>query len=52
MKVRLELDFNGGGLSGKRGRVAASTASPTFASPSVSEKSGARSGVPRVELGG
>jgi hypothetical protein len=50
MTACLEFDLNGGGLSGKRGRAATSTASPTFRSPSVSERPGVRSGVTRVAL--
>ena len=43
MTACLELDRNGGGLSGKRGRAATSTASATFRSPSVNKRSGVRS---------
>ena len=52
MTACLESDLSGGGLSGKRGRAATSTASPTFASPSLSEGPGVRSGVTRVALDG
>jgi len=52
MTACLEFDLNGGGLSGKRGRAATSTAFPTFRSLSVSERLGVRSGVTRVALGG
>jgi len=50
MTACLELDISGGGLSGKRGRAAASSAPPTFASLSASEERGVRSGVTKVAL--
>ena len=51
MTARFEPDFNGGGLSGKRGGDATSTASPALDSPSVSERPGVGLVVIRVRLG-
>jgi hypothetical protein len=51
MTACLAPDFNGGGLSGKRGGDATSTASRTFDSLSASERPGVRSDAIRVRLG-
>ncbi len=51
MTACLAPDFNGGGLSGKRGGDATSTASRTLDSPSASARPGVRSDVIRVRPG-
>ena len=50
MMARLDLEFIGGGLSGKGGRGETSTALTKFASPSVSERVDVPPGVTRAEL--